>query len=169
MCSRASPIILSLGRGLLLAFIFGRLYPDEDLIPSMMFSRSRGTPTGKGAVQQIEIRNRVHQRPSPVRERLTAHTSDLIAEKFDGTVMNAIIMRLNDSWLILISNLLGGYQSHLPASRRFSSSGQITCSFMRTDHMLATGYLGRLVLVCQSVRFYSHVIGPVSTDLACCS
>jgi hypothetical protein len=92
-----------LGRGLLFAFIFGRLYPDEDLIPSMMFSRSRGTPTGKSAVQQIEIGNRVHQRPSPVRERLTAHTGDLISEKFDGTVVNAIIMRLNDSWLVLIS------------------------------------------------------------------
>jgi hypothetical protein len=69
----------------------------------MMFSRSRGTPTGKGAVQQIEIRNRVYERPAPVRERLAAHTGDLIAEKFDGTFVNAIIMRLNDSWLVLIS------------------------------------------------------------------
>jgi hypothetical protein len=91
------------GRGLLFAFIFGRLYPDEDLIPSMMFSRSRGTPTGEGAVQQIEIGNRVHKCLAPARKRRTAHTGDLIAEKFDGTFMNPIIMRLNDSWLVPIS------------------------------------------------------------------
>ncbi len=71
----------------------------------MMFAGGNWAPAGKRLVQQMELRNRVHERPAPVGERLTAQTTYLETEKFDPPFVNAVIMWLDDSRLVLISEL----------------------------------------------------------------
>jgi hypothetical protein len=67
----------------------------------MMFTGERGASTEKRSAQQAEIRNRVHHGPAPVGQRLAAQTGDLKTEQLDDSFVNAIVMRLDDSRLVL--------------------------------------------------------------------
>ena len=71
----------------------------------MMFAGGSRTSAGKRLVQQTEIRNRIHQGPAPVGQRLTAQTTYLETEQLDLSFVNTIIMWLHDSRLVFISEL----------------------------------------------------------------
>jgi len=65
-------------------------------------SRAARAPAPEGPVQQMEVRNRVHFHPSPVGKPSTTGTAHLIAEKLDRAVVNPVIVRLEDSRLLLV-------------------------------------------------------------------
>jgi hypothetical protein len=88
-----------------LFLVLGRLDSQEQLIPIMMLARGTGAPARKGPIQQTDIRYRVHLHPSPVRKRATAEAADLIPQELDRTIVNPIIVRLDDSRLLLINKL----------------------------------------------------------------
>src|SRR5580658_5184471 len=92
----------SLGSSLL---VLGRFDSQEQLIPLMMFARGAGPPTWEGPIQQNHVRDQVHLHPSPVRKWAAADTTDLIPEKLNRTVVNTIIVRFDDSLLLLINKL----------------------------------------------------------------
>jgi hypothetical protein len=68
-----------------------------------MLTRSIQTSDWKGAVQQVDTRNRVHFHPSPVGKPSTRGPAHLKGKKLDGAVVNPIIVRLDDTRLVLIN------------------------------------------------------------------
>jgi hypothetical protein len=68
-----------------------------------MLTRSIPTSAWKAAVQQMDLRNQIHFHPSPVRKLSTTGPAHLKGQKLDGAVVNPIIVRLDDTWFVLIN------------------------------------------------------------------
>jgi hypothetical protein len=60
-----------------------------------MLTGGSGTPSREGFVEQTDVRNQIYLHPSPVGKFSTAGTGNLIAQKFDGTFVNSIVVRFD--------------------------------------------------------------------------
>jgi hypothetical protein len=68
-----------------------------------MFARATRATARKGGVQQTDVRNQVHLHPSPVRKWAIAGAANLIPKELDGTIVNPVIVWLDDSRFIPIN------------------------------------------------------------------
>jgi hypothetical protein len=71
----------------------------------MMLPRSGRAAARKGPVQQLGVGNKLQLHPSPIRKRPAAGTTHLVSEKLDRTIVNPIIMRLDDARFVAVDKL----------------------------------------------------------------
>ena len=62
-------------------------------------------PAWKRLIEETKSGNRFYERPTPVGEWFAAQTAYLIAEELDLPFVNAVVVRLHDSWLVLVIEL----------------------------------------------------------------
>jgi hypothetical protein len=97
--SETAPAALGCG---LFFNLSGRPHPYVELIPLMMLAGGAWPSTSKGLIQQMQLRNQIHFHPAPVGKSSTTGPAHLIAEKLYRTVMNPIVVRLEDSRLVAV-------------------------------------------------------------------
>src|SRR5215470_3962695 len=81
---------------------------QKQFVPLIMVPRGTGpstAPTGKPSVEQMDVPNQIDLKPSPVRQRATAGTGDLISQKLDRTVLDTVVMRFDDSASLVVNQL----------------------------------------------------------------
>lgn len=64
----------------MLAALRRRLYPDEDLIPFVMFAGGGWPAAGEGLVENLETANLVNFHPAPIGKATAALAGDLISQ-----------------------------------------------------------------------------------------
>jgi hypothetical protein len=67
-----------------------------------MFARGSRAASGKGSIQQTDVRNQVRLHPSPIGKLPTAGSANLIAQEFDDAVVNPIIVRFDNPVLVSV-------------------------------------------------------------------
>ena len=87
-----------------LAFVW-RLDADEDLIPLVMFARWYRPAAFESAIKQLHFGDLVEVEPTPVWELATTRSVDLISKKFDHTVVDAVIVRFDNSFASTVKKL----------------------------------------------------------------
>lgn len=68
----------------------------------MVLARGSRAPSRKGLVQQMNCRDQLHLKPSPVRKPATAETCNLPGQELRGTILNSVIVWFNDPVFVLI-------------------------------------------------------------------
>src|SRR4051812_28758677 len=72
---------------------------QKQFVPFIMVprgTRPSAAPTGKPSVEQTDVRNQIDLKPPPIWQRAAAAPGELISQKLDGTVLDTIVMRLDD-------------------------------------------------------------------------
>src|SRR5689334_20904703 len=80
----------------LVPLVSRRLHSHEELVPLVMFSRRSMPPAGEGFAQEVDIGNQVCLHPAPIGKLMAARSADLICEELHGTVLNPVVVRLDD-------------------------------------------------------------------------
>ena len=62
-------------------------------------------PTGKLSVEQMDVRNQIDLKPSPVWQRATAGTGELISQKLDRAVLDTVVMRFDNAAFLVVDQL----------------------------------------------------------------
>jgi hypothetical protein len=75
---------------------------NEQLVPFVMLSGRSRAPTWKGLLQKLEIIDKIRFHPSPVGEFVAAGAADLISKEFDQTVMNSVVVGLDNALPVLV-------------------------------------------------------------------
>jgi hypothetical protein len=79
----------------------GRSNPDKNQIPLMMFARSVSVPR-KRPVEHFELADIANVEPTPSGKGATALPADLPREQSRNAFLNAVVVRFNDPYFVLI-------------------------------------------------------------------
>lgn len=70
----------------------------------MMFLTSRFSSAAKNAIQQANLRDLLDLEPPPVRKSPAADTPNLVSEKLDGALVDSVIVRFDNSFLVEVDD-----------------------------------------------------------------
>src|SRR6266849_723340 len=87
---------------LILVFV-RRFNSDEQLVPFVMLTRWRGSPTGKSAVQQLDLGDQFFLHPSPVGKLMAAGAGNLVAKQLGQTLVYTVVVWFDNALPIFIA------------------------------------------------------------------
>jgi len=83
--------------------IFGWLDSEEEFVPLVMLTGTRGSAARKGLVEQLPIGDLVNVHPAPVGERTAARPAGLPRQRFDDAVVLTVVVRFDDPVFIAVT------------------------------------------------------------------
>jgi hypothetical protein len=88
---------------MLFGVLVSRFHSDEQFVPFVMFPRFGLATSGKSLVERFYFRGLVGHDPLPVGKLFAAGPADLIREELDDAVVNSVIVRFDDPFLVSIA------------------------------------------------------------------
>lgn len=128
----------------------GMVYSGEEDVPLLMLLRRDRPATGKGFIQQFKVGHAQHGKLAPVRQTTTAaFTCSLKREQVRDSFLNAIVLRLHDSFLTVIVkaqqvSLMNRRQDEFVNTRIHASRRRMPYYVKRTPHLSIIGELERV-------------------------
>lgn len=83
--------------------IFCRLDSEEEFVPLVMLTGTRGSAARKGLVEQLRIGDLVDVHPAPVGKRTAARPAGLPRQQFDDAVVPTVVVRFDDPVVIAVT------------------------------------------------------------------
>jgi hypothetical protein len=88
---------------MLFGVLVSRFHSDEQFVPFVMFPRFGRTTSGKSLVELFCFKSLIGYDPLPVGKLFTAGAADLIREELDDAVVNPVVVRFDDPFLVSIA------------------------------------------------------------------
>jgi hypothetical protein len=88
---------------MLFGVLVSRFHSDEQFVPFVMFPRFGRATARKSLVERFYVRGLVGHNPLPVGKLFTAGAADLIREELDDAVVNPVVVRFDDPFLVSIA------------------------------------------------------------------
>jgi hypothetical protein len=88
---------------MLFGVLVSRFHSDKQFVPFVMFPRFGRAASGKSLVEWFYFRGLVGHDPLPVWKLFAAGAAHLIREELDDAVVNPVVVRFDDPFLVSIA------------------------------------------------------------------